>query len=302
MKVQAIVNPVSGRRNVAGVLDRVGRILSEAGWSMSVRLSKCPGDVERIATEVPEDTHAILAVGGDGTVREVVDGQLRVGGATPVAIMRTGTENIVSKYLGMSRDPARIARTLMSGHPGKCDVGVVNGRHFMIVTGVGFDAEVVDRLAACRNGHITHYDYFWPIWRTFWAHRFPRLVVWADGQQVFDDHGLAFVGVIPRYSIGLQILRQARRDDGMLDLCVLPCRTRRQLLRHAAQVAAERHDRHGALYRKCRQLRIESPDAVSVEIDGDCGGRLPVECSVLPAAATFLLPPEHTENSVSTIR
>lgn len=292
MKVLAIVNPVSGPSKVSGKLRRIARRLVKADWSMAVRLTRAPGDAERMAAEAEEDVRAILAVGGDGTVREVVDGQIRSGRRIPVAVLRTGTENIVAKELRMPRSSSGLARTLMGGEPAPCDVGVVNDRHFLIVTGAGFDAEVVRRLAAGRNGHITHLDYFWPIWRTFWGHRFPRLRVTADGRCVFDGHGLAFVGNIPRYSVGLRILRQSQRDDGMLDLCVYPCETRARLVGHAIQTVWRRHDRPGqAVYRKCHEILIEGNGGVPLEIDGDPGGSLPARWTVLPRAATFLTPP-----------
>ena len=283
--------PVSGRRNVAPVLREVGYRLAHAGATVTVRVTRAAGDAERIAGDAPADTRAILAVGGDGTVREVVDGQLSAGRTIPITILRTGTENIVARNLGMAADAAGITRTLLDGQTTPCDVGVANGRHFLIVTGAGFDAEVVERLVADRDGHITHWDYFWPVWRTFLGHRFPRLIVTADGTEVFDGCGMAFVGVIPRYSVGLRILSKSVQDDGMLDLCIYPCASRVRLVRHALDTFCRRHDVRGRIiYHKCRQIRIESPQRVPVEMDGDAGGQLPAECGVLPSAAIFLTP------------
>ncbi|MHC4066371.1 MAG: diacylglycerol/lipid kinase family protein [Planctomycetota bacterium] len=289
MKVLAIVNPVSGRRNLAGVLREVTKRLCAAGWEVTVRLTRAMGDADQVAADAAEDTRAILAVGGDGTVREVVDGLLHSRRKIPVAILPTGTENLAAREFETPTDPTGIVQTILGGRAVPCDVGVTNGRHFLVVTGAGFDAEVVHRLADCRGRHITHWNYFWPIWRTFWEHRFPRLTVSADGEEVFEGRGLVLVGVMPRYSVGLRICRRARRDDGRLDLCIYPCATRRRLVHHALQTVAGRHDWAGdVIYRKCRQIRIEGDPRVRLEVDGDPGGHLPAECRVLPSATTFL--------------
>jgi len=291
LKFLAIVNPVSGSRRATGMLREVVTRLGRAGHAMTVCVTRAAGDAEREAGTAPSDTDAILAVGGDGTVREVVDGLVAAGRRVPVGILATGTENLLARDLGMPEDPAGLVRMLLGARSVACDVGVVNGRHFLAVCGVGFDAEVVDRLANGRRGHITHMDYFWPVWRTFWEHRFPRVRVRADGREVFAGQGLVFVGVIARYSAGLRICRRAKRDDGMLDLCIYPCTGRGTLLGHAVSTLLRRHDRNGrTIYLKCREVQVEGNPSVPVEMDGDPGGRLPVEVRVLPGAAGFLRP------------
>jgi YegS/Rv2252/BmrU family lipid kinase len=296
VRVVAIVNPVSGRRNLAGDLAEVVDRVCRAGTCVTVKVTRSAGDAARLARDAPADTRAVLVVGGDGTVREVIDGLLASGRPIPIAVMPNGTENLVAKELGLTVGPQSLARALLVGRPLSCDVGVVNRRHFLLVAGVGFDAEAVHRLAAVRKGHITHWDWFWPILRTLGTHRFPRFSVVADGEEVFDGRGMVFVGVMARYSVGLRILRRARPDDGMLDLCIVPCESRIRFLGHLANVIRQRHDRAaGVIYRKCLEIRITGDEPVPIEIDGDPGGTLPADYSVLPSAATFLGPaPAHS--------
>lgn len=286
-RVAAIVNPISGRRNMLPVVREVGRNLQRNGGHLDIRVTRAAGEATTCAAELPPDTQAVLIVGGDGTVCEVINGLMPR--PLPFVILRTGTENLLARELRMPTEPHEIVRSFLFGSPRPLDVGVVNGRHFVAVTGVGFDAECVHRLARVRRGHITHGDYFWPVWRTFWAHRFPPLRVEVDGTMIFEGRGLALVGVIAQYSIGLRMLAHARPDDGLLDLCVLPCATRGQLLGHAYRALRRRHVGHGGvLYHQCRRIRITSAETVPVEIDGDEGGLLPIDCTILPAAAWYL--------------
>ena len=291
MSVLAIINPVSGRCNLAGKVQEVVRHVCRAGQSMSVRLTRSAGHAAEIARQADSDVQAILVVGGDGTVREIINGQLAAGRNIPMCLLRTGTENLVAKHFAQPTQPAEVARTLLEGRQAPCDVGEINGRNFMLVSGVGFDAEVVRRLSRQRRGHITHLSYFWPIWRTFWAHRYPKLQVRADGDLVFDGRGLAFVGLMPRFAVGLRILKRARTDDGMLDLCVMPCQSQLRLLGHAAGTLVRIHDRlAGVIYRKCLEVQIDGDPSVPLEVDGDEAGSLPARYRVLPSAATLLVP------------
>lgn len=207
----------------------------------------------------------------------------------PMLILRTGTENLLARELGMPTDPEQVTDTLLRGEPYAADVGVINGQRFLAVAGIGFDAECVVRMNPTRRGHITHGDYFWPIWRTFWEYQYPVLRVEVDGARIFEGRGFVLIGNIARYSAGLRMLIKARNDDGLLDVGVFPCASRRAMFGHACRAFMRRHvGRGGMLYRQCRRTRISSDEAVPIEVDGELGGYLPAECSVQSGAITFL--------------
>jgi len=285
--VVAIVNPVSGQGGFAGAVQRVGEILNRHGCTMEVRKTSGPGHGTEIAREVAGHAEAVLAVGGDGTVNEIVNGLLDA--EVPLAILGAGTENLLARYLCMPSQPSDLAHLLLFGRARPFDAARLNDRLFLAVAGFGFDGECVHRLAAKRKGHITHLDYFWPVWRTFWSYRFPSLLVVADGKSLFRGPALVFVGVINRYGGGLQLLPRARHDDGLLDVCVIPCSGHFQLLRHGIRVLLRRHiGRGGTIYERARAIRISANEYVAVQIDGEADGSVPASISILPAALQFL--------------
>jgi diacylglycerol kinase (ATP) len=292
--VRAIINPVSGRRSMLPVVQETARLLAERGGELDIQLTTCAGHATELAAEAPPGTEAILAVGGDGTVCEVVNGLIER--PLPIVILGTGTENLMAKFFRMPKTPADIVDTLLTGVPQPSDVGVVNGKHFLAVGGVGFDAEVVHRLVGLRTGHIDYLSYFWPIWRTLWGHPFPRLEVVVDGQRVFDQRGLIIMGVISRYSLGLRIMQHAECDDGLLDICCFPCTSQVTLGWYALNVLRGTHDNlPGVVYRQGRNIEITTPDHAYYEIDGEFGGELPAHFTMLPQAATLLRPaPQHS--------
>ncbi len=294
MRVIAIVNPIAGAKRDGRQLGRFVRGARAAGITVEVQTTRAAGHAIELAGHVPDRTGAIVIVGGDGTIREVVDG---LGGRPiPLVLWPMGTENLVAKSFGFRADPGRTLACLQAGRCLDVDMGVVNGRSFLVVVGVGFDAEVVHRLMGRRIGHITHLSYGGSMWRTYWEHRFPAVRVHTDEGAEWRGRGLVFIGNMPRYALGLPVVRDALPSDGLLDVCVFPCRSRTALIGHSLRTLLRRHvERGGVWYRRATTVRVESDGTVPVELDGEVGGFLPIDVSIRPRAVRLLVPAEYRQ-------
>lgn len=289
--VAILLNPLAGRGQGRDLVAALRRRLLAAGCSCSVNLCADRDRLRDHALRHIGEGRVLAIGGGDGTVHTVL-AALPPGWTTPLLLLPLGTENLLATHLGIRRDLELIWRTLIAGRVTPFDLALANGRPVATVIGVGFDAEVVRRVAAERRGHITHMSYFWPIWRAFWAYRFSPVRVVADGGRLCDEPALVFVGNIPRYAIGLRILRRARWDDGRLDLCIIRCRHRAALLERAVVTLMGRHvERRWTTYRQVRSVRIEADPPLAVQCDGEAAGTLPLTIRVAPAAVRLLLPP-----------
>ena len=204
----AIINPAAGAsRRRAGVRGMIAR-LRAAGIDVESRTTADAADARRIAAEVAGEARSdglarsnwlaryIIAVGGDGTIREVADGL--AGSTVPMIVWPTGTENLLARSFGFRADPELTLACITAGRTMAMDIGIANGQSFLTVAGVGFDAEVVNRLARLRMGHITHLTYAGPLWRTFWEHRFPFHRVFSQDKLLWAGRGMVFVGNLPR--------------------------------------------------------------------------------------------------------
>jgi len=288
--VHLIVNPHSGYGGQRLLLADLRAALSRHGLECVEYVTKAPGDATRYARQNATDADAVIAWGGDGTVNEIANGL--AGSEVPILACPAGTESLLAKELRMPSTPEKLVEVLLAGNVIRCDVGQVNGQNFLLIIGVGFDGEVVRRLSAIRTGHISHLSYFWPIWRTFWEHNFPRMRIVADGEEIFNDFGLAFVGNISRYAVGLRICRDAKFDDGLLDLVVFSCREQTRLVLHAAWTLLRRHPLKGdVLYRRFRKVRLETDPPTPSQADGDPGPMTPLDISVMPGRIKLLVPP-----------
>lgn len=289
--IHLIINPSSGYGGRKHQLTTFRQSLARRGIVPVEYVTTGPHDGQRYARRIAASASKVIVFGGDGTVNEVAHGL--AGAEVPMLIVPAGTENLLAKELSLPTHPEKLTDVLLEGKILRCDVGEVNGQSFHSILGVGFDAEVVRRVAAERTGHISHMAYFWPIWRTFWEHRYPPMRIEADGEEIFRGRGLAFVGNISRYSCGLRICLDARSDDGLLDLVVFPCTTQLGLVLHSARTLLKRqHGNNPILYRQGTSFRI-TPDApATCEIDGDVGPLSPLEIGLAEYKHYLLAPAE----------
>ena len=288
-----IINPQSGHGGQKLLLADLRAAMRRYNIELVEYTTKAPQDATQYASSIANDASAILVWGGDGTVNEVVNAIS--GSDVPILPCPAGTENLLAKELRIPSDPRAIVEILRAGQLVECDVGRVNGQNFLLIIGVGFDGEVVRRLSIARTGHISHLSYFWPLWRTFWEHDFPRLHIIADGKEIFHDHGLAFVGNISRYAVGLRVCRDAQFDDGLLDLVVFTCQEQTALMLHATWTLLRMHPLKGnVIYRQVKQVRIETDREAPSQVDGDLGPTPPLDISISPKRVKLLVPPRRS--------
>ncbi len=284
-----IVNFRAGASKMRLQLARASRLLRDAGHHVDIHETTAPHHAVQLASNLPDDTTAAIAVGGDGTIREIAQGL--IDRSIPLAVLPSGTENLFAKQFGISESPQRLVDSLLAGAIRTIDVGWFNHNLFLLLAGIGFDAEVVQRLHRNRMGHITHLNYFWPILRTFCEHRFPALRVTADGKPLFEGYGFAFVANMPRYALNLRICKKADQSDGLLDLCIFPCAHQGQLILHAAFMLFRVHLRcKNVIYRQVTRVRIESENEVPFQVDGDPAGVLPAEFSIGSRQLQIIVP------------
>jgi diacylglycerol kinase (ATP) len=289
--VHFIINPISGSRRSGAVVDRVSDELSAAGVQVRTFKTEKAGHGIELAKQAVSPDRVVVAVGGDGTVREVITGLM--GSSTPMTIIPAGTENVIARHFAIPRNPTKLADWILRGQSRPIDVPTVNDQPFMMCAGIGWDGEAVARLARIRTGHITKWTYFRPIWDTFWQHKFPVLCIKCTENTVFDGKAMVFVGNIPRYALGLCILKHAIPDDGAFDVCVFPCESRMGFVGHCIRTVLGIHvGRCGVIYMQTKSLEVTSADEVDVQSDGDAFGSLPVRFSIKTGAILFKTAPK----------
>lgn len=232
----------------------------------------------------------VIAAGGDGTLSLVAENS---DDQTSLLPMPMGTENLLARYLGQSNRAEDVMQTLQHGQTRRFDAGRANGKLFLIMATVGFDAEVVRRLHLRRKGHIQKLSYLKPILQTVGRYRFPKLQVARfdhndveiDAQQV----GWAMVFNLPCYGGGLRIAPHAVGDDGQLDLMTFAHAGIASSLGYVAAIAAGVHRRWTTVEQHLvDKVTITAPGRVAYELDGDYAGRLPLTIETVPQRILLL--------------
>lgn len=287
-----ILNPKAGATSSKLVGRWFEEYLVKKGYKVRLTLTTSLEHACEVATDAAVDYNCamVVAAGGDGTIREVAHGL--EGSDKPLLIVPCGTENLLANELGFDEKLKTIIKAFEGGFIRHLDLGNVNGKCFTSIAGFGFDGQVVRRVSEQRRGHIDYFDYFWPLWRTFWDYKFQAMKVTVDGEEIFDGPGLVFVGNISRYAVGLQILRYADFSDGLLDICIYKCASRLHLVKHSIFTVLKRDaDCSDVIYRKGKEVSVSSDGAgIDTEIDGDPGPALPVQIKVIPQAVNCIVP------------
>ena len=298
MRVRIIANPVSGMGRAARLLPQLVEALRAGGAETSVDVTARAGDA-REAAKGAGAADAVVAVGGDGTVNEVLNGlPLEAGARAPaLGVLPTGTANVLAKELRLTRRPEEVARAVLAGRTLPWDVGVreETGQRFLLMAGAGFDAAVVHDFHANRRGTIHMAQYLaWGL-RFVAVYRPPRLRVEIDGAPVEGPVGFVLVFNGAEYGGPLRFSAGARPDDGLFQVLLFRRAQPRDTVRlfahgFLAAVLDRSLSLPGAEFRPARRVRISADEPVPLQLDGDPAGFLPATFSIRPAAVRLIAP------------
>jgi diacylglycerol kinase (ATP) len=275
-----VANPVAGRGKGRAAALELEEGLKRMGASTGVYLTEGRGDAWHFLRSMEEDVDLVVAVGGDGTIGEILHGL--VDPEVPVGILPLGTGNILAAELGLPRDVHRALEIFERKKTARIDVATVNGnlRSFLVV-GVGFDGYAVREVAARRTGPISKLSYLPAALRALGDYREPSLEVEIDGEPVEGGpFGLVLASNINHYGGFMRLSPEGRPDDGRFEVYLFRGGSPFRLAGHAARGVFGRLLGKSCLVRPARRLRVTSEEPVPVQVDGDAAGETPVHLEV----------------------
>jgi len=286
-QVLVLANPKSGASSGRGLVSQLRESLVAHNMHVHIceRLEELSARTAQLAAA--GTLRAVVAAGGDGTAAAVVN---RVPRETPLVVFPLGTENLLAKYAGASRDIRATTETILHGKPQLLDAGLAGGRLFLIMLSCGFDAQVVQQVHADREGHLNRWTYGKPIWRALRNYKYPLIdVEFGDGIGR-ERAAWLFAFNLPRYAANLSICPQACGTDGLLDVCTLARGGSWRGFYYLIHIWLGRHQRLVDFRtHQVKRFRLSSVDQVAYQVDGDPGGVLPLEVEVLPRRFTLLV-------------
>lgn len=270
-----IVNPAAGKGRTRKLLPAIREGLRQRGIVFQLLETEGKGHATELAAGAKGSV--VIAVGGDGTVNEVVNGIAGTGKI--LGILPTGSANDLLKAIRIPADLSAALDVLVRGTTQPLDLPevVVDGqddrtvvrRLFLNGVGVGFDAQV----AATADG-IRYLSglplYVAAVLKTLGRYKAPDFRITIDGNRSSGRKLLVAVGNGPCAGGGFFLTPEAKPDDGLLDVCAIDMRSILGILRLMPAVMSGKHlHLDSVLYRKCKSLALESETPFAVHADGE---------------------------------
>ncbi len=277
--VLVIFNPTAGRRRARRIAAAL-RGMRAAGIGFLLRRTEGRGDAEHLAREAGPGTTVVVA-GGDGTANEAANGLLAAGGGR-LALIPLGTANVLAAELGIEGASGGIG-ALKAGRELSYRPGLANGRGFLMMAGVGFDAHVVAGIAPRAKRLLGKAAYVLEMLHQLRRFPFPSYRVTVDG--TIRQAASVVVARGHFYAGRFVLAPTARLDQATLHVCLFHDAGRLAVLRYAIALGLGRISRgRGLEILVGRQILIEGPVGDPVQGDGDIIARLPVLITLSPTA------------------
>lgn len=294
-----IVNPIAGNKRPREIGAEAREFLRARGWDTSLVETRAPEHATELAMERGRELDRVVAVGGDGTLREAVAGL--DGEGPPLGVIPTGNANVVARELGIPQGVSAAIRLQAAAVPRAIDVGTVGETIFLAMASVGYDGivtEGVRRIRATRLGRVLYRRgassllYGLVGIRALVRLRPARLTVGVDGRESDRTYASVVIANSETYALGWSMTPGADPSDGVLD---------HQLNRHSAPwfvlctvFAAMAHRRVPGLlarYGSGRRYEIVGSRPFPWQVDGDSMPRQSrLQVGIRPRYARILVP------------
>lgn len=285
--LKVILNPYAGRWRAKSYIDRLQAYFDAQSVAYELVLTTEPGEATAIARQAAEAGHQkVVAVGGDGTVSEVVNGLVAAAGddqAGDLGIIPVGTANDLADMLKIPRQFEKACQRVVAGQTRTIDVGIVNDHFFSNNSALGLEPVVTENAETIRlidgaSRYILaalHGIARNPGWQA--------TIEWDTGSYE-GPVSLISVGNSPRTGGAFWMTPKAELDDGKLDVVFAPTLNRLQLLRLLPMTFRGKHIDHKAV----TSLRVTflkvTIESTPIQADGELIDRQATEVSykVLP--------------------
>jgi YegS/Rv2252/BmrU family lipid kinase len=269
--------------------------LTGRGLQVELHPTAGPSDAKMIAQRFALEADIIVAVGGDGTINEVVNGIAGAGdaaGRTTLGIVPAGTVNVLALELGIPFDTERACDVIAGGRTISLDLGKVNDRRFALMMGAGIDALTVRNIDIRAKKRFKELAFVGTGLKTGFVERPPVFTVRANGKDYRTTFFVA--GNTRNYAGRFGITPAADPTDGMLDLMLFTGTTRSSLAVFWMEVPSGLHARNpNVIYLRAVRAELtslEGEDAVWFQTDGELAGSLPATVTIDAHALEVLVP------------
>jgi len=288
-KTAFILNPFSGYTLKEKQISRISGYIDRHVKNAEIIISENKGDASEITRrKIKEGIERIIAIGGDGTVNEIarvlVDTEIALG------IIPTGSGNGLARHLRIPMRFEKAVDVINHCEIKKMDCGLINGKPFFCITGIGFDAEVGHKFAKQnRRGFISYLKIILSGFRAYKPEKYTLII---DDQEIKREAFLITLANASQWGNNACISPMASVEDGLLDICVLrpfPDYMAADIGIRLLTKKIER-SRYLEIFRSDKIL-IKSSGKTTIHYDGEPGEiRGNIEVKIIPQGLNIMVP------------
>ena len=291
-KLLLIWNPIAGNGNARRAFGQAEAYLQSRGVAYEANRTDGPGHAKALAAKaLSGDYSAVVAVGGDGTVREVATSLFRTD--MPLGLLPCGTGNDLARPLGIPADAVKALDIVLSGNVRRMDAALCNDELFFNIAGFGFDVDVLDYVdiykKKMKNGSLAYTRGLVAAISRLLLRK--TTIRWPGGEMTKDVLLIA-AGNGTHFGGGMKVTPNADPFDGLLDFCVIHGVSKRNVIPLMLKFRKGEHIDlpQFVSYFRATELTAECEPSSRLDIDGDVLPGTPVRFKVLPQSISVLTP------------
>ncbi|MCU9594259.1 diacylglycerol kinase [Caldibacillus thermolactis] len=278
-RARIIYNPTSGREIFKKHLPDVLAKLENAGYETSCHATTGPGDATeaaRIAVERKYDI--VIAAGGDGTFNEVVNGLAEQEYRPKLGLIPVGTTNDFARALHIPRDILAATDVIVNGQTIPIDIGRMNDKYFVNIAGGGRITELTYEVPIKLKTMLGQLAYYIKGIEMLPSLKPYKLHLEYDGKLYEGDVMLFLIALTNSVGGFEKLAPDASINDGYFTLLILKKTNLADFVRLVTLALRGDHIKDpNVIYTKANYVKVTSEDDVLINLDGELGGKTPVE-------------------------
>ena len=285
-RILVILNPSAQSEKAKQSIEQIRRLSDR----LEIVESHSFEQANELAKQAVADRRSgVVAAGGDGTVNAVISGL--IGSDVTLGVFPTGTMNLFARELDLPmNDLAACWKVIERGTTRDVDLFSANGQAFVQIAGVGFDAQIIEETTWERKKKFGPLSYVMSAFSVAGMDP-PQLRVIPDSGEVVEG-AFALIGNGGLYGPAYKVFKRASNTDGLLDVIVFEKQRLIDIFRYLSGIGLGQVEKmKGVTYLQTRSLKVESDQAVPVELDGELAGTTPVEFLPMDKHLRVFAPP-----------
>lgn len=285
-----ILNPAANKGRSESRRAEISNYLKGGGLRAIWHSTEEVGHAGRIVEGLSEEA-LVVAVGGDGTVREVA--AACVGTGRTLGVLPAGSGNDYVKALGVGTKMKRALEVLAVGKTRLVDAGEANGVRFVNGLGIGFDAEVAAGVAEAP-GYLGGFGrYLWSVGRLLWGFQCHEVRLVLDGERIIESNTILVAAALgTTYGARFRLAPRAKLDDGLFDVVWSEEVSRVGVLRLIPRAFGSTLLEHPKVHMaRAREIEVALAEEIPAHVDGEMlAPTRSFRAHVLPGALRVIAP------------